>query len=111
MRPTATNIALFNQLCAAHGLPAPEHEFRFHPERKWRFDFCWQSARVAMEVQGAIFTGGRHVRGAALVKEHEKLNHAAILGWRVLFVTPQQLKTGEAFELVKRAITPAPPEN
>ena len=100
----ASNVALFNALCAAHGVPAPAHEYRFHPTRKWRFDFCWIDERLAMEVQGAIFTGGRHVRGAALVKEHEILHAAAILGYRVLFVTPQQLKTGEAFELVSKAL-------
>lgn len=56
-----------------------------------------------MEVQGGIFTQGRHTRGAALLKEHEKLNHAAILGWRVLFTTPDRLLT-DGVDLVKAAV-------
>lgn len=98
---------LFNSLCRAHGVPEPDHEFKFDAKRKWRIDYFWGNSGkpVAMEVQGAIFTGGRHVRGAALVREHEKLNHMAIAGIRVLFVTPKQLETGEAFELVRQALS------
>jgi very-short-patch-repair endonuclease len=59
-------------------------EHRFHPVRLWRFDFAIPSARIAIEVNGAIWTAGRHSRGSGLVKEYEKVRAAAILGWRVL---------------------------
>lgn len=95
------------------GLPQPVPEYRFHPERKWRFDYAWlpvdcipnvSEAMVALEVQGGLFVNGRHSRGAALLKEHEKLNEAAALGWRVLFCTPQTLCHLSTIDLIRRAL-------
>jgi hypothetical protein len=91
-------------LCRALRLPEPVAEFRFAPPRRWRFDYAWPAHQLALEVQGGIFTSGRHTRGAALVKEHEKLNEAAIRGWRLLYVTPQQLANGEAALIVEAAV-------
>jgi hypothetical protein len=48
---------------------------------------------VALEIQGGIYIQGRHSRGAALEKEHEKLNALAAQGWRVLFTSPKHLAT------------------
>lgn len=80
-------------ICRAEGLPVPVPEYRFAPPRRWRFDWAWASEKVALEVQGGLFIGGRHSRGAALLKEHEKLNAAAALGWRVVYTTPDQVLT------------------
>ncbi len=83
---------LVHGLCRATGIPQPEAEHRFAPPRRWRFDFAWPESKVALEVQGGLFVQGRHSRGAALLKEHDKLNAAAALGWRVLFATPKTLR-------------------
>lgn len=80
-------------ICKEHGLPLPFAEYQFAHPRKWRFDFAWLEQRVALEIQGGLFVQGRHTRGAALLKEHEKLNTAAALGWRVLFVSPGGILT------------------
>ena len=80
-------------LCRADKLPPPVFELRFAPPRRWRLDVAWPDERVALEIQGGLYTGGRHVRGAALEREHEKLNQAAAMGWRVLFTAPRQLST------------------
>lgn len=88
---------------AEHGLyPVAEHQFC--DTRKWRFDFAWVDQKVALEVQGGLFTGGRHSRGPALLKEHEKLNTAAQNGWRILYTIPQNLCMSETVEMVKGAI-------
>jgi len=86
--------------CLYAGLQVPVKEFRFAPPRRWRFDFAWPTQKVALEVQGGLFVSGRHSRGAALVKEHEKLNAAASHGWRVLFCTPRQALNGEALDII-----------
>lgn len=88
------------------GLPVPVKEFRFHPQRKWRFDFCWAhpALRFALEVEGAVWTHGRHTRGSGFVKDIEKYNEAALLGWSVLRCTPKELNNGQAIELVRRMI-------
>lgn len=78
-----------------HGLPRPIAEYRFAPPRKWRFDYCWVDKGIALEEQGGLFVGGRHVRGAALLQEHEKLNAAALAGLRVLFASPQTIRSRE----------------
>jgi hypothetical protein len=80
-------------LCKADKLPMPVFEFRFASPRRWRFDVAWPllPRPVALEVQGGLFVRGRHVRGAALLKEHEKLNAAARYGYRVLFCTPKTI--------------------
>lgn len=65
---------------------------------------AWPDYRLAIEVQGGVFVRGRHTRGAALLKEWEKLNHAAMLGWRVMFVQPNDLCMGAFAEMVQRAL-------
>jgi len=95
-------VNLFPAVCRAAGLPEPVPELRFSAPRRWRFDWAWPELKLALEVQGGIFSGGRHVRGAALLKEMEKLNAAAIAGYRVLYVTPATLLT-DGPELVRRA--------
>lgn len=88
---------------AEHGLyPVAEHQFC--ASRKWRFDFAWVNQKVALEVQGGLFTGGRHSRGPALLKEHEKLNTAACDGWRILYTIPQNLCMSETLEMIREAI-------
>lgn len=82
---------LIRAMCLEHLLPMPEAEWVFAPPRRWRFDFAWVDERVALEIQGGLFVQGRHTRGAALLKEHEKLNTAAALGWRVLYTSPGQM--------------------
>lgn len=90
---------------AANGLPAGGvAEYRFHPKRRWRFDWAWPDARVALEIEGGAWTGGRHTRGKGFIGDMEKYNNAALLGWRVLRVTPSQVSSGEACTLVMRAL-------
>lgn len=69
----------------------PETEFRFHPERKWRFDFAWPEQKVAVEVDGGVFSGGRHTRGMGFIRDCEKLNMACEMGWKVLRYQPGKL--------------------
>ena len=98
-----TGIA-FDRLCELSGLPKPVAEHRFAPPRRWRFDHAWPDHLLALEVQGGLFVQGRHSRGAALLKEHEKLNEAAAQGWRVLFTTPKDLESTTTLDLLRRAL-------
>jgi hypothetical protein len=85
-------------------IPAPAREHRFDRVRRWRFDFAYPAHRLALEVEGGIWTGGRHTRGAGFLKDMEKYNEATLAGWRILRVTPEQLRNGYATKLVARAI-------
>lgn len=86
------------------GVPLPEFEYRFHPVRKWRFDMAWPAWGVAVEIEGAVWSKGRHVRGAGFISDMEKYNQAALLGWKLLRFTPQQIATEEASTLIKQAL-------
>lgn len=65
----------------------PEGEYRFHPERRWRFDFAYPDLKIAVEAEGGVFGHGRHTRGMGYVKDCEKYNQAVLLGWRVFRYT------------------------
>lgn len=96
----------FPVLCRAHGVPAPLAEYRFALAhgRQWRFDWAWPSFRVALEIDGGGFAHGRHHRPAGFAEDCVKLNTAAIDGWLVVRATPQQVRSGVAFEWLQRAL-------
>jgi very-short-patch-repair endonuclease len=76
-------------------------EYRFHPTRKWRFDFCWPQEKIAVEVEGGTWSGGRHTTGSGFRKDCEKYNHAAKMGFYVFRFTGDMVKKGEAIEWIK----------
>lgn len=110
------------------GLPAPEAEYKFHPTRKWRFDFAWSGytsphsmgysnswntnpidgtselVQVCLEVDGGIWIRGGHNRGAQMLKTWEKENEAVCMGWRILRCQPDDLCTQDTVRLIKRAL-------
>ncbi len=92
----------------AYGLPEPEQEYKFHPDRKWRFDFAFVSERLAVEVEGATWANGRHTRGDGFENDCRKYAEAAILGWRVIRVTGGMVESGEAVQLIERALGRVP---
>lgn len=73
-------------------LPIPERQYIFHPKRKWHFDFAWPDHRIAVEINGGIYTGGRHSRGATMELDYEKLNEATKMGWSVFQFGPRSIK-------------------
>ena len=71
-----------------------ETEYRFHPTRRWRFDYAVPNLKIAVEYQGHGQMSGRkndHVGGHASVKglanDCQKFNEAQILGWKVIKFT------------------------
>jgi hypothetical protein len=83
------------------GLPEPVREFKFHPTRKWRFDLCFPEHKLAIEIEGAIWTRGRHTRPKGFLGDIIKYNQATLLGWSLLRFAPQQVRTGEALALIQ----------
>lgn len=77
------------------GFPDPVTELLFHPKRKWRFDYAWEEQMIALEIHGGIHSGGRHTRGRGFVEDRTKMNEAALLGWTVLEVTLEHIKTSQ----------------
>lgn len=61
-----------------------EEEFRFHPVRKWRFDFAHTDSKVAIEIEGGIWGQSRHTKAVGYIKDCEKYNAAIFDGWDVV---------------------------
>lgn len=80
-------------LCRAMRLPEPVPEYAFCSYRKWRADYAWPLHMLLLEVEGGIWTQGRHTRGKGALADLEKYSEAAILGWRIIYCTPDDLMT------------------
>jgi hypothetical protein len=84
---------------------APEREFLFHPDRKWRFDFCWPREKVAVEIDGGTAFGkSAHSKGAGYENDCRKANEAAIREWLVYRFTTEMVFSGEAIDMILRAL-------
>lgn len=88
----------------AAGITGFEREHRFAPPRRWRMDFADPARMIAVEIEGGTWAGGRHTRGAGFAEDCIKYSQAAILGWRVLRFTTDQVKKGIALQMVQEAI-------
>jgi very-short-patch-repair endonuclease len=95
---------LFSFQCRAYGLPEPEREHRFHKIRKWRLDFAWPEQRLAAEIEGGTWAGGRHTRGSGFERDCQKYNTAALQGWRVFRFTSGMVASGEAVATIHAAL-------
>lgn len=81
-------------------------EFKFHPTRKWRFDFALPEKKIAFEIEGGIWIKGRHTRPKGFLGDIEKYNAAAELCWLVFRIPGHQVtfeKVEELLNFVRRS--------
>ena len=104
MKPPSPTSDLFTTICRTDIGVECVKEYRFHPTRKWRFDYAFVNQKVAIEIDGGVWISGRHNRASGYVKDLEKFNAAAALGWVVLKFTPDQLYKAATFDLIKGTI-------
>jgi very-short-patch-repair endonuclease len=76
----------------------PEREYKFHPRRRWKFDFAFPESRVAVEIEGGIWNSGRHTRGSGFEGDCVKYNTAVKMGWVVLRYSPEMVMRGNAID-------------
>jgi len=84
-----------------YGIPEPIEEFKFWPGRRFRFDYAWPDRKIAVEIEGGIWTRGRHSRGPGMLSDMEKYNHATKEGWRVFRFTPDDLQKCRVHEFMR----------
>lgn len=85
--------------CAGLGLPPCEREYRFNLQRRWRVDLAWPGKMLAVEIDGAVHR--IKARFHADIEKHQALFFA---GWRLLRVSTQQVRSGDAVKLVQGAL-------
>lgn len=86
LMPKASKPKRMFQL-AMRQYPEFKPEVRFHPARKWRFDYADTERRIAVEYEGVMQGTSRHTTIGGYCGDVEKYNAAAFLGWRVFRVT------------------------
>ena len=83
----------------------PEREYRFHPVRKWRFDFAFPDRKIAIECEGGTWMKkGGHTTGVGFEKDCYKYNTAAIEGWTVLRFTGAMIRSGDALTQIEQVL-------
>lgn len=96
-------LALLFQIRATK-LPVPVTEYRFHATRKWRFDLAWEPQKLAVEIEGGGWVGGRHNQPQGSAKDMEKYDEAVLAGWRVLRFNAAMIHNGTALVMIERAL-------
>jgi very-short-patch-repair endonuclease len=92
------------------GLPEPEQEFMFARaiKRRWRSDFAYPSMMLLIEIEGGKWVGriyqSRHTHPEGYMKDCQKYNAAALLGYRVLRFTIEMIESGEALATTEKAL-------
>lgn len=66
-------------------------EYQFDAVRKWRFDFAFPEVKLAIEVEGGVWSGKGHATPKRYEADCWKYNAAQAQGWVVLRYTPQML--------------------
>lgn len=94
----------FPTQCKALGLPEPVPEYRFHPVRRWRFDWAFPDRLLAVEQEGGIWIGGRHSRGKGFQADLDKYGEAFAMGWVVVRATPQMVANGTVAQWIERRL-------
>jgi len=81
-----------------------EQEFYFHPDRQWRADFHLIDKKILVEVEGGIWSGGRHTRGKGYLGDMEKYNAATMMGFQVIRFSTDQVKSGHAIQQIEKMV-------
>jgi hypothetical protein len=105
--PKQPKADIFTVICKTDLKVEVVKEHLFHPSRKWRFDYAIPEHKIALEVEGGVWTRGRHTRPQGFLGDVEKYNAATLLGWRVFRVTPDDLYRTKTLNLIKQAISGA----
>ncbi len=93
----------------ATDLPAPIKNHRFDPNSKMELDRAWVgSVKVGVELCGGIWQKSGHSSGAGIQRDYRKSNVATLLGWRLLWFSPDMLRDNptECIALVHALVAP-----
>ena len=79
-------------------------ELVFYPGRRYRIDVAFPAQKLAVEIEGGGWINGRHSRGTGIETDAEKSALLAIQGWRLMRVTPKQVRNGTAWAWIRECL-------
>jgi len=91
--------AKFERLWRDWNGPELAKEYRFHTARRWRFDYYHEPTRTAIELEGGLYSAGRHTRAAGYLGDIDKYNAAAMQGITVLRLGTGQVDAAHVAEI------------
>ena len=101
----------------ARRVTPPERELKFGlhygPKKRlkvwYRFDFAWPEFMVAVEIQGGVWSGGKHGNPVGIRHHYQKYNQAVLEGWWVLQGDESMLRSCELVETLVAALATTTP--
>ena len=103
-KPQTPTSDFFTLLCKSDLKMDCVREYTFHPTRRWRFDYAIPEYKIAIEIDGGVWTQGRHTRPKGFLGDMEKFNAAAAMGWLVLKFTPDSQYTTATMNIIRETI-------
>lgn len=100
----ATKTDFFVLLCRSDLKEECIKEYKFHETRKWRFDYAIPKYKIAIEVEGGVWIGGRHTSPKGFLGDIEKYNTATVMGWKVLRTIPDELCSNATLDMIRNII-------
>ncbi len=96
---------IIKQVELALGIEAKK-EYKILKERRWRSDYYiyYKNLHFLIEVEGGVWIRGRHNRGFGFMRDMEKYNTAAALGYIVLRFTPQDFTPYNILKYIHLAV-------
>lgn len=70
-----------------------EYQFDKANKRKWRIDYYLPELNLAIEVEGGVWSNGRHVRGKGFLKDMDKYNAITVAGIKLLRIDTDRLNS------------------
>lgn len=102
VRPKRTCLTVFEQLLINEGLKF-EKEYKFHQKRKWRIDyFIDGKVKLGIEIEGGIWSSGRHTRPSGFIADIEKYNALTEHGIYLFRITYDNINSKETIDMIKR---------
>ena len=98
-------LKIFEQLLKNEGLEFIP-EYRFDEKRKWRIDYYFEGkVKLAVEIEGGIYSNGRHTRPSGFIADMEKYNALTTHGIYLFRVSYENLNKKETIETIKKILT------
>lgn len=93
--------SLFLYQLQQKNIPDPFYNYKFHSERKFKFDFAWPNYWLACEIEGGTWGKSRHTTGVGFENDCMKYDEAMRLGWNIYRCTGDMVNSGRAIETIE----------